>query len=467
MMDRVLRATRSVTRSFWERPPLGSIGEPSSESRHPLAVAATADWRVTFLAAIFLAVLAAVAAYVRASALSPVILHDFGYGIDSQSGPITQDILFDADVSKRFELMTNRLGGRDHRSSHHPLLAMFIFPPVKALQAIGLGQIQAVKATMALVAGVWTILMFWLLVLWGCRIVDAMVFTVLGQVSASSMFWTSIPETYAFASATIIAGLILTLWPKWVSPLVRYTGAIAVTFAMTITNVMVGLIAGARRLPPKELWIVGTSAWFVVSMLWSLQKVIFPETAYFFPPSRWWVSSFLETPTLGRITQVVQVLLSHTMVMPEINVIPGAGLHPFGFPSAERVMSVQRSLAGTGGVWGALATLAWVGLAGLGAWAARVAPSGVGQLCLLILACQLALHVVFGPETFLFTMHVLPLLVVLAAGVAFTRLRFVGLALAVVVVVAGGVNNWGKFNKAVAVVNELDAYARTFPGARP
>jgi hypothetical protein len=54
---------------------------------------------------------------------------------------------------------------------------------------------------------------------------------------------------------------------------------------------------------------------------------------------------------------------------------------------------------------------------------------------------QLALHSVFGRETFLYGPHILPLLLVVAAFGALTRLRYVVFALAALLLVSSGVNN--------------------------
>jgi hypothetical protein len=74
---------------------------------------------------------------------------------------------------------------------------------------------------------------------------------------------------------------------------------------------------------------------------------------------------------------------------------------------------------------------------------------------------------VWSAETFLFSINILPFLIVLAAGVTFTRFRVLGVALAIVVILLGGGNNWTQFQRAVAITYEMDAFARSFPGAQP
>ncbi len=207
-----------------------------------------------------------------------------------------------------------------------------------------------------------------------------------------------------------------------------------------------------------------TSAWFIITMLWGVQKLIFPMSEFFFPLKGTY-GNFLFVPTPARVLEVIQTLWSHGIVMPEIKVLAGPELH--ARIVADRMMSVQKSLVGSAGHLGFFATMAWLALLGLAAWATWTTSSRLSNLCLLVLAGQTALHLFFGSETFLYSLHVLPLLIVLAAGVAFTRLRLIGLALAGMVILLGGTNNWAQFQKAVAIVQEIDTYARTFPGAKP
>ena len=65
---------------------------------------------------------------------------------------------------------------------------------------------------------------------------------------------------------------------------------------------------------------------------------------------------------------------------------------------------------------------------------------------------QLVLHMLFGWETFLFSIHFVPLLVVVAALSTLTRARVVALSLAGAVAVFAGINNFIQFGKATAFV---------------
>jgi hypothetical protein len=69
-----------------------------------------------------------------------------------------------------------------------------------------------------------------------------------------------------------------------------------------------------------------------------------------------------------------------------------------------------------------------------------------------ILSGQLALHTVYGGETFLYSLHWLPFLVVLAALGTLTRQRILVRILGVGLLVTVAINNVGLFLAAASVV---------------
>ena len=100
---------------------------------------------------------------------APVLYKEFGYGTDENSGPKTFNLLFDADVPQYSLVMTQwwtPLHGV--YSSRHPLVSLYMYLPTRIFQAVGLSPMQAIHATMAVVCGIWTTLMFSLLIVWGC-----------------------------------------------------------------------------------------------------------------------------------------------------------------------------------------------------------------------------------------------------------------------------------------------------------
>jgi hypothetical protein len=152
--------------------------------------------------------------------------------------------------------------------------------------------------------------------------------------------------------------------------------------------------------------------------------------------------------SLDRTAQVLQGLLSHAVVAPE----PQAGR-----PSFRRVPIA------TNGPAGAVATLAWLALLGLGTTRTvelarrgdrpQLAVTAIGSLALVV-----TMHLTLGREMFLYAMDVLPLLLTLAAASACLPhgRRWVR-ALVCVLLLTGTLNNVRQFRAAVETARTLAA----------
>ena len=104
-------------------------------------------------------------------------------------------------------------------------------------------------------------------------------------------------------------------------------------------------------------------------------------------------------------------------------------------------MSVQDAAIGSGGTIAVVATAVWVLLLALGAWSVATRASAVRGPLLLALAGHLLVYSIYGEETFLYTLHIAPLLVCLAALATNTRLRTVALGSAALLAVLLAVHN--------------------------
>jgi hypothetical protein len=76
--------------------------------------------------------------------------------------------------------------------------------------------------------------------LFGCRQLDTALFTTLAAVSASSVFFLTIPETYVYGSLTILLalGMVLLTRERLLHPF-WFVVMSAMTLSMTVTNWMV------------------------------------------------------------------------------------------------------------------------------------------------------------------------------------------------------------------------------------
>lgn len=378
-----------------------------------------------------LAIVGGLASYVGAQLINSVILDE-----------PTINVWFEADLPRVFANLTSRESNH-YRTNVHPLFSLIAFPPVYILKTLGLDAIASVRIVIATVASLWISTLFTLLRLMSCRRFDATLFTILGGTSAAAMFWFVVPETYSFGSLTILLALaFVVLTQNYQFSSLWYGVVSAITLSMTVTNWMVGLLATIVNHRWKQSLQISANALCLVTVLWGIQKFIFPSALFFIGDRE--EKKYILKPESGGPLQVVKSFISHTMVMPAIELFDNTKR-----PDWPRMLT-QASHPGSGSFWGAVAVGLWIALIGLGLWALfSVKQHSKLRIVLgLTLLGQLLLHAVYGDETFLYSLHFAPLLVVLAALSTLTRTRRLGLILAGMLLLSAGINNGLQFNQA-------------------
>jgi hypothetical protein len=362
------------------------------------------------------------------------------------------DVWFQADTRRVYSNMTRREGNH-YRATVHPLFSLTTFPTVKVLQTVlTVETVTAVRITCALVASCWIIAMFAMFRRLGCRRFDASLFCLLAVCSASAVFWFVVPETYPLGSLAMLLALYLATAAESSAPSQwHYVVVSAATLSFTITNWTAGLLVTLAGHPWRKAMQISLLALALVAGLWGVQRMIFPSSGLKLNPEREMTYAMKASPL-----SVVNTFVMHSMVMPVVKVIPGESLD-------QQVLSVQRSWPGSGSVWGMVASGAWMVLVALGIWSAT-SLTQYRQLRIVLgltLAGQLGLHLFYGEETFLYSLHYGPLLVVLAALSTLTRLRVLVLSVAGVLLLSGGMNNWLQHDQ---VAKLLPRYIENQPG---
>jgi hypothetical protein len=359
------------------------------------------------------------------------------------------DVWFDSDAPRVFDDMVSRFAWNT-KADVHPLFALLAYPLVYLLRSVlGFDVWVAVRLVIASVAGLWLAALFILLRSIGLRRNDALLFTLVGAVSASSMFWFVLPETVSFSSLTILLALIVVAvaCKRSISPV--WTVAVSVlTLSVTISNWLVGLLATAAMHTKTQAIKLTMFVICIALLLSSVQLLLFPRAVLFGDIRRILAEEpeFVLRSDSGTRAQSVKALLFHSMIMPEIKVFD-----PYWDWLKWKIMRVQLSDVGSGSIWGLAAVPVWCALMGLGLWALfTVKDQGPMQLvlCGSILA-QLGLHSFFGREPFLYSLYFGPLLIVLAAFGTLTRHRRVSLGLATVLLILAATNNALQFHKAL------------------
>jgi hypothetical protein len=156
---------------------------------------------------------------------------------------------------------------------------------------------------------------------------------------------------------------------------------------------------------------------------------------------------------LGFLRKTV-AFLCHSIVMPEIG-------DAYGFR-----LSVQAKTPGAGSVLSACAIALWAALLAVAAWGmARTRPGRLAGMLLGVLTAQWLVAMLFGIETFFYSAHWAPFLVMLCALGARTSLRPAVTILAVGLMLAAAANNLPKFHEAAGRLAERYVTQRDFTAA--
>lgn len=248
----------------------------------------------------------------------------------------------------------------------------------------------------------------------GCRMVDAVLVTLVAMVSAGSLFWFIVPETYVPGTVSILVCLFLVALgsarDEWL------VAAAAGSLSFTLTNWIAGLAAIASSRTVGRSAILAIFSLGIVVAGWGLGKAIFPHPAspFFLPGVVKSESDFIGDTEAGGPDDKAAGIFVGPMVAPSLTTLVPQPTGP--------LLSVQETAVSD---WTAGKPL-FVAAAGL--WLAMFGSSLVlvarrrdrlAVALLLTLAGQTALHMVYGDETFLYALHFVPLLaLVLGAGLA-------------------------------------------------
>ena len=148
--------------------------------------------------------------------------------------------------------------------------------------------------------------------------------------------------------------------------------------------------------------------------------------------------------SLHNIVSTSRAFFLHTMIMPEPTPFRDERTRRFG-------LSIERSKPGTAGVVGKVGLVAWIGLLGLGiiaVFASAADRAFRGVLGLLIIG-QLTLHTLYGTETFLYSLHFAPFLVILAGIACLSYWGRFALFLALIVIPCAAIENLRDFDRTV------------------
>jgi len=344
------------------------------------------------------------------------------------------NIYFQADIALVYANMT-ALDSNHYRTGMHPLFSIVMWPLVELGRTLtDAPQALIVRLLLALNAGAAAAMVFLILRRITEHRTDALLYTALFCVSASSVFWLTVPETFAFGGTTIL--LMLVISATTVDPRVpTLVLANIATMSMTLTNWMVGIYATLRMLWPRWKVSVGilVSAGCAVILLGIASKLVIPSSGYAGDFRRY--VSWIRPPHASDFRS----FFVHSVVMP-------APIYRARGDGALEIVN-EESTAGGGSATGVAGTLLWLALLALGTAGALALKRGsraFRDILLLSVASQLLLHVMFADGPFLYAAHFAPMLVVLSAYASSFRGTRVLVAAAIVAI---SFNNLTVFNE--------------------
>lgn len=357
-----------------------------------------------------------------------------------------QDVWFGSDIPTVFGNITS-FNSDFGRNNKHPLFPLLVFPLVFGLSK--LLHLEPLSATRLVAVGVsmlWIGSLYTLFRVMGCYRLDATLFSLLGGVSAASVFWLVIPESFSFGSLSIILGLIfVTLTQFRQFSVIWYVAVNILTVSITITNWMVGLFTTFVNYRWWKTVQIAIITIFISTALWILQRVFFTNSGFPFQPGTFiGEKKFISAPGEGGILAIMSAFFYQTLILPSIQILDS----PIR-PNWVKFVTNHLSPA-SGGLWGAIAIFAWTGLLGLGFWAFfTIKQHRKLRIVLgLTLIVQFLMHSIYGvEETFIYSLHFAPLLLTLTALSLFTRLRLLSLFLVSILIISAGINNKSYFNR--------------------
>jgi hypothetical protein len=359
----------------------------------------------------------------------------------------TMDVWYGSDIKRVAANMFRRdvwLG----RAGAHPIFGLLIFPPTRLLGLqLGPNFLLAIKLVIAFFAATSVVFVFALARVLLKNMFLALLTTLFMLSSATFIFWSAVPESFIFGSAAISAtfffSIAVNLSPRAHVPLH------VLTLAFTITNWLAAILASLSQFRISSVMVICLAGLVIVAVLALIQRAIFIDSPLFFlEPTTEWDRHYMSLPSFENIPLYGQRTLNFlfaTIVAPE----PSINLD-------------RRSFIGNALIQSSLnySPVGWIGIASwlviFGAGLVKAFFISSRRQFLIVVGgfsiFQLALHIVYGDEPFLYSMHFLPALVLIGCLSLIGRYRWYFAALMSVAIACNLVNNYGRFVEAVALV---------------
>ena len=321
----------------------------------------------------------------------------------------SENVYFQADINRTYSAMSSRVSEAHYRAKVHPLLPIQTYSPVFLLKKLGLTTFTAVKIVICLTASIWSLCLYGMFRLIGNNRFHALLLTMLGLSSASAMFWLSVPESYALGSINIIIALCFAAFANYKTlSNTNYILVNVITLSTTITNWMSGILVTLAKRSFRETIKICLISLALVTIFWGIQKHFFPYTVFFIGDSE--EADFIFAPNLNRILSLANTFFFHTVISPTVNILDH---NADGWP----LLSFQNSMPASSNIVEVAGSLLWTFTLAISITAFFKLKDHVPLRLALgfTILGQLFLHLFYGEEIFLYSLHFLPLLLALVS----------------------------------------------------
>lgn len=324
----------------------------------------------------------------------------------------TYNYWFEGDSAIYSRMITDR-GFPQDATSRHPLFSLLTFPiaylPRKFL---GVSPETAVGLYGSLVAATWLAVLFATLRCFGLLRLEALAVSALGCATSAAMFWLPVTESYSLSAVSLLLPITLLAYAQRRGPphVAWYVAVITLSLSVTTTSGLAGVVVALCSFDwKKALRLIALSIAIVV-LLSGVQLLLFPSAKLPLHGSDFY-SSYVFHPLSRGVGATLTVLLVGAVVMPEPQDAYGAYL------------SVQGVSPWGGSHLAAICVVGWVALLATALSRVVRGPTRPVVALGLVLAGELAVYTVFSQESFLYSLNVTTLLVVLSGGAFLSPFR--------------------------------------------
>lgn len=345
---------------------------------------------------------------------------------------------FNADVIRVFANLTDSDAFTHYRDKVHPYFSILAVTVAKSGRLLGTegGEFLVYRT----VFGTIGVFLFWLFIYRCTSALTAFASVVLLLSTMTLRIWSILPETYLFGFATLMAGLNLARVGG------NHAAALIVTLSGTVTNAALGILYMLQRARTLDWKKTILTIGIAVLLLSGLQKALYPTSVHFFDIFALREEQRYIGKPLAHLPFRAFDFVYSGFVLPLPETVEGeitsSGLwsgfvanYAVGYDNRTVVTIVAAVLAIT--VLLIIALISFVRSARMG---------DVGALVAGFLLFQFFLHLVYGPEPFLYSYHFLPFLIIFVALYLPGRIvKPVALALLAICLLEANFGAWDRF----------------------